>query len=174
LIAGPGTRANRSVDQGEALEDDGSEGAAELVHAGRSLVRAPDRRRCRRRYAAAMRVSSIMLRVADMERSLRFYRDAVGLAVVAQSPQFSFLDAGTVQIVLGAWSEPLEVDRSLTEIVLEVDDIDTEHAAMSDRGVEFRVEPRPVMHQDDRALHAADFRDPDGHLLSITGWVDAR
>ncbi len=115
-----------------------------------------------------------MLRVADMERSLRFSRDAVGLAVVAQSPQFSFLDAGTVQIVLGAWSEPLEVDRSLTEIVLEVDDIAAEHAAMSDRGVEVRVEPRPVMHEDDRALHAADFRDPDGHLLSITGWVDAR
>ncbi len=37
--------------------------------------------------------------------------------------------------------------------------------------VEFRVEPREVMRQGDRALHAADFRDPDGHVLSITGWV---
>lgn len=122
---------------------------------------------------AQMRVSSVMLRVTDMERAIRFYRDAVGLAVVAESPQFSFLDAGSIQLVLTVSTDAVIPDRSLTEIVFEVDHIDAAHSAMTARGVEFRVDPRPITSQDGRALHAADFRDPDGHVLSITGWVDA-
>ena len=120
-----------------------------------------------------MRVSYIILRVADMERSLGFYRDTVGFGVLAESGEFSFLDAGSIQLALNVPAEPVDTDRSLTEIVLEVDDIHAAHAEMANRGVDFRVEPREVMRQDDRALHAADFRDPDGHVLSITGWIDA-
>jgi catechol 2,3-dioxygenase-like lactoylglutathione lyase family enzyme len=120
-----------------------------------------------------MRVSHIILRVADMEQSLGFYRDTVGLAVLAESPEFSFLDAGSIQLALNVPAEPVDHDRSLTEIVLEVDDIHATYAEMANRGVEFRVEPREVMRQDNRALYAADFRDPDEHVLSITGWIDA-
>ena len=121
----------------------------------------------------AMRVSYIILRVADMERSLGFYRDAVGLAVLSKSPAFSFLDAGSIQLALNVPAEPVEADGSLTEIVLEVDDVHAAYDTMAERGVEFRVPPREVLREGDRALHAADFRDPDGHVLSITGWIDA-
>jgi hypothetical protein len=44
---------------------------------------------------------------------------------------------------------------------------------MVERGVVFRIAPREVMREGERALHAADFRDPDEHVLSITGWVDS-
>ena len=37
-------------------------------------------------------------------------------------------------------------------------------------GVEFRNTPRVVMGTEGRELLAADFRDPDGNVLSITGW----
>ena len=39
------------------------------------------------------------------------------------------------------------------------------HRALTARGVAFRVEPRVVSGDD----FAADFRDPDGHVLSIFG-----
>ena len=52
-----------------------------------------------------------------------------------------------------------------TELVFHVADIDAGHRALSARGVAFRIAPRPVTA--DRL--AADFRDPDGHVLSILG-----
>lgn len=119
-----------------------------------------------------MQVSHVILRVSDMERSLVFYRDQVGLAVIAESPAFSFLDAGSIRLALNAAGET-ETDTSTTEIVFDVEDVLATHAAMVGRGVPFAVEPRPVTEDGDRALHAAHFRDPDGHLVSITGWIDS-
>lgn len=119
-----------------------------------------------------MRVSYVILRVADMDRSVAFYRDAVGLAVLHESPAFTFLDAGSIQLALNRPDGGVPPDESLTEIVLEADDIAATHQVMQERGVAFRIEPREVMRQGSRALHAADCRDPDGHVLSITGWVD--
>jgi hypothetical protein len=43
---------------------------------------------------------------------------------------------------------------------------------MTAGGVPFEVEPRPVTSDGERTLLAAHFRDPDGHLVSVTGWVD--
>ena len=119
-----------------------------------------------------MRVTNIILRVADMRRSFEFYRDKVGLPATMESPTFSFFDAGSIQLALNQSDSAVGGDESLTEIVLEVDDIAAAHRTMRNRGVPFRIEPREVMRDGDRALHAADFRDPDGHVLSITGWVD--
>ncbi len=55
------------------------------------------------------------------------------LPVVAEFPQFSFLDAEPIQLFLNLTSEPVDPDRSLTEIVLEVDDIHAPCAAMTAR-----------------------------------------
>lgn len=107
-----------------------------------------------------------------MSHSLRFYRDEVGLPVISESPEFSFLDGGAIRLALNQRAERVPRDESLTEIVIEVDDVSAMHAEMTGRGVDFRVQPREVMRHDGRALHAADFVDPDGHVLSITGWVE--
>jgi catechol 2,3-dioxygenase-like lactoylglutathione lyase family enzyme len=120
-----------------------------------------------------VRISYVILRVNDMTRSLMFYRDEVGFSVVSESPEFSFLDGGSIQLALNQRAEPSPRDESLTEIVIEVDDVAAMYGAMNGRGVDFRIEPREVMRHNGGALHAADFLDPDGHVLSITGWVDA-
>lgn len=52
-----------------------------------------------------------------------------------------------------------------TELVFHVADIDAACAALNSRGVKFRIEPRIVTGNQ----LAADFRDPDGHVLSIFG-----
>jgi catechol 2,3-dioxygenase-like lactoylglutathione lyase family enzyme len=51
------------------------------------------------------------------------------------------------------------------EVVFEVDDIDAAHESLRSRGVSFRIAPRIAT--GDRWV--ADFRDPDGHALSIFG-----
>jgi hypothetical protein len=62
-------------------------------------------------------------------------------------------------------------DSSLTEIVLGADDVRASYDELADRGVAFEIELRPVTSDGNHELWAAHFRDPDGHLASITGWI---
>ena len=114
----------------------------------------------------SLRLGTLMLGVRDMARSLAYYRDTLGLAVRFASDEFAFLDAGGVSLVLrAAPGLATPADETWAEAVFSVEDIDAAHASLRDRGVVFRVAPRLVT--GDRL--AADFRDPDGHVLSIFG-----
>lgn len=115
------------------------------------------------------RLSRVILRVADMDRALAFWRDSVGLDPVFESETFTFLDSGGVQVVLNQVDSPPV--PGLTEIVFESADVGADFEAMRARGVPFEVELRPVTSDGGRELLAAHFYDPDGNLASLTGWV---
>ena len=112
------------------------------------------------------RVGYIMLTVRDMKRALAFYRDALGLPVRFAGDEFAFLDGGGTAIALrqsqSLGPPPAE---ARTEVVFEVEDIGAAYESLRARGVEFRIAPR--LATGDR--FAADFRDPDGNVLSIFG-----
>ena len=116
-----------------------------------------------------MRLARVILRVTDMRRALDFWSGMVGLDVLFESPAFSFLEAGGCQVVLNQVDAPESPGQ--TELVLEVDDVEAAHREMTGRGVPFEVGLRPVTSDGDRDLLAAHFRDPDGNLASLTGWV---
>ena len=111
-----------------------------------------------------------MLRVSEMDRSVAFWADRVGLEVQHAGAEFAFLDGGGVQLALHR-VEDLPRDETMTELVFEVDDVAGEFDALTSRGVDFEVELRPVTSDGERDLLAAHFHDPDGHVASITGWV---
>lgn len=117
-----------------------------------------------------MRIAQIILRVRDIEGSVRFWSNVVGFDVSMKTDVFAFLDGDGVQLLLNEIDTP-PADESLTEIVIEFDDVRTAYTELADRGVPFEVELRPVTSDGERELHAAHFRDPDGHLASISGWV---
>lgn len=117
-----------------------------------------------------MEIARVILRVTDMVQSVAFWTQIVGLDIGSEVGPFTFLEAGGVQLVLNEVEGPVE-DPSLTEIVFETDDFAAVHADLRSRGVPFEVEPRPVTSDGERDLLATHFRDPDGHLASITGWV---
>lgn len=116
-----------------------------------------------------MKVAHVILRVRDLDESVAFYRDRVGLELVSQAGAFAFFDGGSISVTLNA-NPDQQRDGSLTEIALEVDDANAAFDEMAQRGVDFEVELRPVMEQDGRSLLAAHFFDPDGHTWSVTGW----
>lgn len=122
-----------------------------------------------------MRVSNVILRVADMDKSVAFYRDQLGLGPRFVSPEFSGFDAGSVTLMLHTPATPPTAPSAglaaLTEVVLETEDVHAAYSAMRARGVEFRLEPRLLTSDATRDLVGTDFRDPDGHVLSLTGWV---
>jgi len=117
-----------------------------------------------------MRIGQIILRVDDLDRSVAFWSDTVGFDLTTRAGTFAFLDGDGIQLTLNR-VESRPVDESLTEIVLEFDDIRSAFSDLSDRGVPFEVSLRPVTTDGARELLAAHFRDPDGHLASAVGWV---
>jgi catechol 2,3-dioxygenase-like lactoylglutathione lyase family enzyme len=118
-----------------------------------------------------MKLSSVILRVENMERSKTFWTDVVGLGVLVDLPAFTFLDGGGTSLILSQIDAEVN-DESLTEVVFESHDVRSEYDEMAERGVPFELELRPITTDEKRQLLAAHFRDPDGHYGSLTGWVD--
>ena len=118
-----------------------------------------------------MEIARVILRCADLDRAVEFWRDAVGLELIKQSDGFAFFAAGSTDLLLTE-VPPDQIVPSLTEVVFAVDDVRSTHQHLLERGVPFEVEPRPVMTAGNRQLLATHFRDPDGNLASVTGWVE--
>lgn len=116
--------------------------------------------------AAVTGIGNIMLAVRDLDRSLAFYRDALGLEVRFASDEFAFLQAGGVTLCLRHAPDVGPAgDERRVELVFDVKDIHEAHQLLQARGIAFRIEPRVVT----GSMWATDFRDPDGHVLSIFG-----
>jgi catechol 2,3-dioxygenase-like lactoylglutathione lyase family enzyme len=119
--------------------------------------------------------SRIIVRVTNLEKSIAFYRDRVGLPVQSTFGEFALLDGGGIGLMLHQVarqsSGPSTGLAALTEIVLESPDVFASYDAMKARGVVFRFSPQVATTDGKtRDFYVADFRDPDGHVLSIGGW----
>jgi len=111
-------------------------------------------------------VSMVMLGVRNIEQSLSFYRDQLGIKVQMQFEGFAFLDTGTVRVIL---SEALAKNSAniagATEVIFTVEDVRAATDALKQQGITFSHEP----HQVNGPMWAANFPDPDGHLLTLFG-----
>ena len=111
-------------------------------------------------------VSVVMLGVNNVTRSLGFYRDKLGLKVQREIPGFAFVNAGAVTLCL---SEPAAKVRGQAagagEIVFSVEDVTAAYQALQGKGVQYTHEPRNVT----PTTRVANFDDPDGNHLSISG-----
>ena len=117
-----------------------------------------------------MRLEQLILRVSDLDASIAFWTGKVGLELAGRGGTFAFIDGGGAQLVLNQIDERPD-DASLTEIVLGTDDVRAAYDELTARGVPFEVELRPVTSDGKHELWAAHFRDLDGHLASVTGWI---
>jgi catechol 2,3-dioxygenase-like lactoylglutathione lyase family enzyme len=111
-------------------------------------------------------VSMVMLGVRNIEQSLSFYRDQLGIKVQMQFEGFAFLDTGTVRVIL---SEALAKNSAniagATEVIFTVEDVGAATDALKQQGITFSHQP----HQVNGPMWAANFPDPDGHLLTLFG-----
>jgi len=111
-------------------------------------------------------VSVIMLGTRNLERAVAFYHQKLGMRLNQQIPGLAFLNGGGVTLAL---SEPLararETVAGATEVVFPVDNVKQAFGELKSQGVEFVNEPRVV----NGPMWAANFKDPDGHFLSIFG-----
>lgn len=112
------------------------------------------------------KASIVILAVTDLNRAVEFYRDRLGLKLASTNEEFAFFDAGGFTIALrGGRPKADAADLTSVEIAFEVEHVKAAHQALRTLGVEFKREPRIIT----GTTWATDFRDPDGHVLSIVG-----
>jgi len=113
-------------------------------------------------------LGQIALTVRDVERSVVFYRDALGLPFLfAPAPTLAFLRLGDVRLMLSTPEGDFTPGGS-SVLYLRVGDIEAEYASLTARGVPFIDRPHLVARMPDHELWMCFFRDPDDHTLALT------
>jgi len=102
--------------------------------------------------------SRVLLRPADYDRSLGFYRDALGLAIAREYPGGTVFYAGQSLIELAGHGEPTTFSGALW---LQVRDVYATQQELEGRGVAIAREAR----QEFWGLHEMQVTDPDGVML---------
>jgi lactoylglutathione lyase len=117
------------------------------------------------------RLSVVMIYVSDMDRSVAFYRDTLGLPLRFQSPFWSEFATETVTLALHGGAHPAEQPAPAPPPAgtigtgWSVDDLDAVAKMLKERGVQFVMEPKDLV---DEGIRLAVFLDPDGCPLSIS------
>jgi catechol 2,3-dioxygenase-like lactoylglutathione lyase family enzyme len=124
--------------------------------------------------AHAIRLEGLTLAVADVKRSIGFYRDQLGLVVeVDKAPEFGMIRVGgkrggTIGLLWmklaaarGAKSWTAE-QRAAIHVELSTDDLDALYEELKIRGVVFHAPPH-----DEPWERCMDILDPDGYTVEI-------
>jgi methylmalonyl-CoA/ethylmalonyl-CoA epimerase len=112
------------------------------------------------------RIHQISMRIHDVERAIRFYRDILGLPFLfAAPPGLAFFDCNGVRLML-APPEP-GFDHPGSVLYFGVDDIVQMHKTLVGGGVVFRTEPHKIATLADREVWLADFEDSEGNTLAL-------
>ncbi|GMU53413.1 hypothetical protein DYH09_30105 [bacterium CPR1] len=116
----------------------------------------------------------MMVMVTDMQRSVAFYRDVLGLTLRFESPGWSEFSTGPTTLVLHGWGDPEPVPH-LTELPARptagtcsfgfyVSDLQAAFAELVARGVKVL---KPPTNLEDFGFWAAIVLDPDGTTISL-------
>jgi catechol 2,3-dioxygenase-like lactoylglutathione lyase family enzyme len=111
-------------------------------------------------------LGQIHVSVTDLDRSVAFYRDVLGIPLLFVVPgqPMAFFASGDVRLYLGVPESPTFTSRCV--LYFRVDDIEAERARLT--ALDVAVERSHVVHRDaGTELWMAALRDPDGHLLLL-------
>jgi catechol 2,3-dioxygenase-like lactoylglutathione lyase family enzyme len=112
----------------------------------------------------------VTLIVADLSRTIAFYRDKLGFQVIDGGASSAVLASGDTRLMVRCVPDMPRVDRRVVHLNLEVDDVEAAYVDLVERGVRFIHRPRPVARGQHMELWAAAFRDPDGHGITLIRW----
>lgn len=112
-------------------------------------------------------VGQVLLPVEDLDRSVAFYRDTLGLRFLFTAPpQMSFFQAGEVRLLVGVPERERPRQRG-SMIYFRVTDIHAVFRTLVERGVPFVAEPHVVHRTPAYELWLTEFHDPDGNELAL-------
>ena len=113
------------------------------------------------------RIGQIHISITDIDRSVSFYRDSLGLPFLFQVPgqPMAFFDAGGTRLYLGVPEDAAYTSHPV--LYFTTDDIRAAHRELTQRGVQFVDEPHVVHRDRDTETWMTFFVDPDGTRLGL-------
>lgn len=116
-------------------------------------------------------IGQIRVQVTDVDRSVAFYRDVLGMPFLFAFPGMAFFDLDGVRLML---VEPEgRAFGGESAIYYRVADIGQAVTTLEARGVAFDDQPHVVHRDPAYDLWMAFFRDPDGNVLALMSEVPA-
>ena len=116
------------------------------------------------------KIGQICIIVKDLPRATAFYRDTLGMKFLFEAPGMSFFDCGGIRLMLGPAEKP-ELDHPASILYYRVDDIQTAHQTLVERGVSFEHPPRAVHKGEDHDLWLAFCRDSESNPVALMSEV---
>jgi len=110
-------------------------------------------------------IAQIALSVTDLPRATAFYRDTLGLKLLFEVPNMSFLDIDGVRLMLS--SQGGKPGGRDTIFYFKVADAEHVHAELGGRGVHFEQPPHVIGRTPTSEVMLAFCTDPDGNLLGL-------
>jgi len=111
-----------------------------------------------------------MIVVSDMQRSVEFYRDKLGIPLKFESPDWTEFATGSTTLALhgGGVAGPPQGDPSkragACSIGFNVDDVDKTYQELQERGIRFVM---PPTQREGEGIRLAVAIDPDGLPISF-------
>ncbi len=121
-------------------------------------------------FEGLSQIGQINIPVHDLESSIEFYRDSLGMKFLFQVPEMAFFECEGIRILL-AVPEQNALDHPSSIIYFKVDDIQSATTALHDRGVEFSADPHLIAEMPDHDLWMSFFKDPDRNTLALMSEV---
>lgn len=112
-------------------------------------------------------VGQVHISVTNLDRSIEFYRDVLGIPMMFRVPgqEMAFFASGDVRLYLGVPTSPEFTSRCV--LYFRVDDLDAEVARLAELGVRVASPPRVVHRDADTELWMTWLPDPDDHRLAL-------
>jgi methylmalonyl-CoA/ethylmalonyl-CoA epimerase len=111
-------------------------------------------------------LGQIAMTVKDVDASVKFYRDVLGVPFLFQVPNMAFFDLDGVRLMI-AGGEGEGGSHGASTLYFRVPDLESAHQQLMTRGVTFVEGPHKIADMPDHELWMCFFRDPDGHVMSL-------
>ena len=126
--------------------------------------------------ASALRsFRQISQRTEDTDRAVGFYRDVLGLELIARFGDLAFFDVDGIRLLLSAGSDAAGGPATSSVLYFTVHDIDAARATLEAAGVAFVDEPHLIFDDAAGTFGPAGqqewmtfFRDSEGNLLALS------
>ncbi|SJN59945.1 lactoylglutathione lyase [Vibrio ruber] len=122
------------------------------------------------------RILHTMLRVGDLERSIRFYTDIMGMKLLRKNENAEYKytlafvgysdesEGAVIELTYNWGVEEYDLGNAYGHIAIGVDDIYQTCQAIKDAGGDVTREPGPVK---GGTTHIAFIKDPDGYMVEL-------
>jgi catechol 2,3-dioxygenase-like lactoylglutathione lyase family enzyme len=117
------------------------------------------------------RIAAVRIFVPDLSGALAFYRDTLGLSLVASAPTFLVFAAGVDFIVEELSSNGAHAEQAMGRFLglsFRSEDIAKDIVRLKERGIRFHSDPQ----SQEWGGWLAQFDDPFGHTLTLAQYPD--